>query len=143
MAAVACNGDDSSPASGSPSPEASPNANATVTVTPIVTPIVTPGSGIQPVQAIITYIEANGLDGHQLDLASAADCPIQEMLATPDVTSVLVLGQFCLTAKGVEPQRATTIVLELPDTGEMWEMKLEFDADVSLWKVKDVDKVSG
>ena len=145
LAAVACNGDDSrqpdaSPnasatPSGSPSPDASPGAT--------VAPVVTPGSGPTPVQAVATYIDDDGLDGHRLDLTKQAECPLEAVIETPTVTSRISLGQFCLTAMNVVPEKAMTIVLDLPETGDTWEMKLEFDADVSLWKVKDVDPVSG
>lgn len=135
LAAVACNGDDSSPASGSPSPDASPDATVISTVTP--------GSGPQPIEAITSHIEANGLDGQKLSSTTRTDCPVEEALGTPGVTSTLALGQFCIIVKDVEIQKAMTVILELPDTGETWEMKLEFEADVSLWKIKDIDKISG
>jgi hypothetical protein len=131
LAAAACSGNNSSPASGSPSPGASVVAS------------VTPGSGVQPITAITSYISANGLDGQQLSPTTRSDCPVQEELATPGVSSTLAVGQFCLIAKDVEPEKAMTIVLQLPDTGESWEMKLEYNADVSLWEIKDVNKVNG
>jgi hypothetical protein len=134
LAAVACNGDDSSPAGGSPSPDASPN--------PAFTPVITPGSGLTAAQAVGTYIDANGLDGHQLDWTRQEECPLEEVIGTPGVESRLYMAQFCLTPMNVVPEKTMTIVVDLPDTGETWEMKLEFDADISLWKVKEVDKVS-
>ena len=130
LAAVACNGngDDSSPADGSPSTT------------------VTPGSGDSPAVAVGTYIDANGLDGHKLDLSRQAECPlepVQTVIAgTPTILSRLFMGQFCLASKDWEPDKAITIIVDLPDTGERWEMKLEFDSEVSLWNLLDVKKVS-
>jgi hypothetical protein len=139
LAAVACNGDDSSPADGSPSPDGSP--------TSAFTPVVTPGTGEVPLQAVGNYIEIYGLDGHRLDTSRVADCPaeaIQTVVAgTPTIVSRLALNQFCLAAKDFEPDKAITVIVDLPDTGKSWEMKLEFDSEVSLWEIKDVKKVSG
>jgi hypothetical protein len=129
--AVACNGDDSS--GDPPSPAGSPGAT-TVTTTP------TPGTGVQPINAILSYLQANSLDGHELDLDTETDCS-RDTLATPGVTSTVNLGQFCLTSKDVVPQESLTTIIQLPDTGETWEVKLEFDADVSLWMIKDIDKI--
>lgn len=129
LAAVACNGDDSSPADGSPSAA------------------VTAGSGDSPILAVATYIDSGHLDGHQLDINRKAECslePVQTVTAgTPTTLSRLYLAQFCLTSEDWFPDKATTIIVDLPDTGESWEMKLELDSEVSLWKVKDVKKVSG
>ena len=138
MAAVACNGDDSSPVGGSPSPDASPNG--------AVTPGVTPGSGDTPIVALGTYIDAGSLDGHQMDLSKQTECPlepVQTVIAeTPTILSRLSMGQFCIASKDWEPDKAITLIVDLPDTGEAWEMKLEFDPEVSLWKIEDVKKVS-
>lgn len=141
LGAAACDGDDSSP-SGPPSPVGSPE----------ITPVVTPGSGLSPIQAVGTYISANGLDGHPLDLSpeARADCPLEEATAVPSpvpgtLTPVtrLFLGQFCISLRDYEAEKSTTVVVELPGTDEVWEMKLEFDSDLALWKVHDVDKTSG
>ncbi len=138
LAAVACNGDESSPVSGSPSPGASPVAD--------VTPVVTPGSGADPIQAVATYIDVIGLDGHRLDNSRQAECPLEPVqtvtAGTPITMSTLYLAQFCLTSQDWQPEEATTIIVDLPDTGEAWEMKLELDSEVSLWKVEDINKVS-
>ena len=123
LAAVACNGDDSSPADGSPS------------------------AGDTPIMAVANYIDSGHLDGYQLDINREADCtlePVQTVTAgTPTTASRLYLAQFCLTSEDWFPDKATTIIVDLPDTGESWEIKLELDSEVSLWKVKDVKKVSG
>jgi len=138
LAAVACNGDDSSPTDGSPSPDASPNA--------AFTPVITPGSGDSPVVAVASYIDANSLDGHELDLSRETECPLEPVqtvtAGTPTIVSRVGLGQFCLASKDWEPDKAITVIVDLPDTGESWEMKLEFEADVSMWKIKDIAKVS-
>lgn len=135
LAAVACNGDDSPPDSGSPSADTSPGV------------AVTPGSGATPAVAVGTYIDAGRLDGHQLDLSRQTECPlgpVQTVTAgTPTIISRIGLGQFCLATKDWEPDKAITIIVDLPDTGEAWEMKLEFDSNVSLWNVRDVEKISG
>jgi hypothetical protein len=142
LAAVACNGDDSSPADGSPSSNASPSPDGSPTAA--VTPIITPGTGEV---AVGSLIEVNGLDGHRLDTSRVADCPaeaIQTVVAgTPTIESRLALNQFCIAAKDFEFDKAITVIVDLPDTGEVWEMELEFDADLALWKVQDVKKVSG
>lgn len=154
LAAVACNGDGTSPAGGSPAPdaspspeaspsEASPSPDASPSADATATPSIPPGSGRQPIDAITSYIAANGLDGQELSVTTREDCDPQGPLATPGVTSTLALGQFCIIAKDLELEKAVTIVLDLPDTGETWEMKLEFDAETSLWEVKEVDKTSG
>ncbi len=139
LAAVACNGDDSSPADGSPSPDSSPTAS--------VTPVITPGTGESPLQAVGTLIEVNGLDGHRLDASRVAECPVEAIqtvvAGTPTIVSRLALNQFCLAAKDYEPDKAITVIADLPDTGEVWEMELEFDPDLALWKIQDVKKVSG
>ena len=138
LAAVACNGDDSSPVGGSPSPDASPNA--------AFTPVITPGSGDSPAVAVASYIDANSLDGHELDLSRETECPLEPVqtvtAGTPTIVSRIGLGQFCLASKDFVPDKAITIIVDLPDTGERWEMKLEFDSEVSLWKIEDVKKVS-
>lgn len=142
LAAVACNGDDSSPTGGSPSPHTSPEPSPGT-----VTPDVTADAGETPAQAVATYIDTVGLDGQQLDLSRMADCPkdaVQTVVAeTPTVVSRIALAQFCLALKNWEPDKAVTIIVDLPDSGESWEMRLEFDSDVSLWKIEDVKKVSG
>ncbi len=139
LATVACNGDESSPADGSPSDGASP--------TTTFTPIVTPGSGATPIQAVGTYIDANSLDGHPLDLSRNAECPLEPVqtvvAGTPTILSRLGLGQFCLAAKDYEPDKAITVIVDLPDTGESWEMKLEFQGDSSLWTIEDINKTRG
>jgi hypothetical protein len=135
--AAACDGDDSTV--DSPSPVGSPG----------ITPVVTPGSGVSPIQAVGTYVATNGLDGHALDLApeAQANCPIVEATptstdtpGTPTPVSRLFLGQFCITISDFEVEESATALVELPDTDEAWQMKLEFDNDDALWKVKDVDK---
>jgi hypothetical protein len=135
LAAIACNG---SPANGgSPSTEASPVAGQT----PLVKP--SPGSGYEPIQAILSYGETTGFDGLRLDANVQTDCPLTDLLGTPGVASTMALGQFCVVFKDVAYQKATTAVLQLPDTGESWEMKLELDSEDSLWKVTSVNKVGG
>lgn len=147
LAAVACDGSGSG---GSPSPDASPGG---------ATSVITPGSGTSPAQAVGTYIITNGLDGHKLDLNTLADCPLEDAPVTPELgetpsdeptpsgtvqqVSRASLSQFCLTLIDFLPEESVTIFVDLPETGEVWTMKLEFDSDDSLWKVKDVDKVSG
>lgn len=149
LAAVACDGGGDSPSSPTP-------AGAT--------PVITPGSGISPAQAVGTYISAKGLDGHELELNTLADCPLEETpdTATPEGTpsdepasptptstpqiqlvSRAALGQFCLTIEDLQLEDSVTVIVELPDTGETWDMKLEWDSDASVWQVKDVEKVSG
>ena len=134
LAVAACNGD-SSPDGGSPSPGASPTA------------AITPGSGTSPAQAVATYIDANTLDGYELDLSKQTECPLEPaqtvVAGTPTIVSRVGLGQFCLAAKDWEPDKAITVIVDLPDSGESWEMKLEFDSETSLWTLKDVKKVSG
>jgi hypothetical protein len=143
LAAVACNGDDSSPVDGSPSPGASPDG----AVTPVVTRAITPGSGNSPAEAVGTYIDANALDGHQLDLSRETECPLEPVqtivAGTPTIVSRIGLGQFCLASKDWEPDKAITVIVDLPDTAESWEMKLEFDADSALWTIQDVEKTRG
>ena len=118
LAAVACNGDDSSPADGSPS--------ATVT----------PGSGDTPGVAVGTYIDAGRLDGHQLDIDRKTKCPLESVQTVtagkPTIGSRVSLAQFCLASMDFVPDKSITILVDLPDTGESWEMKLEFDSEVSL-----------
>jgi hypothetical protein len=149
LAAAACNGDnspsgdDSTPAGGSPSPEASPDV--------AVTPIITPGLGHSPTQAVGTYVAINGIDGHQLDTSGVvADCPMVEPTVTtspiagpPEMVSSIFLGQFCISIREYEAETSATAIVELPTTDESWEMMLEFDREVNLWKVEDVEKVSG
>jgi hypothetical protein len=152
LAAIACNDDDSSPANGSPSPDASPDAspNASPDASPDASPsatttgAITPVSGPLPIHAIINYLQNNGLDEHKLDLdlTEQTVCPSSAQLETPEATSTLTLGQFCLIFIGADPEMVITIV-ELPDTDTAWEMNLEPDADASQWKVTDVDKIRG
>ncbi len=133
LAAVACNGngggdrDDSSPTDGSP------------------TTNVTPGTGDTPGMAAGTYIQDIGLDGHFLDLSRQVECPLEPVqtvvAGNPTIISRIALGQFCLSTKVPEADKALTFLAQLPDTGETWEMNLEFDDEVSLWKVKDVKKI--
>lgn len=143
LAAVACNGDDSSPLDGSPTPGASPDGG----VTPVVTRAITPGSGNSPAEAIGTYIDANRLEGHPLDLSRQTECPIEPVqtvvAGTPTIVSRIGLGQFCIASKDWEPDKAITAIIDLPDTAESWEIKLEFDADSALWTIQDVEKTRG
>ena len=137
--AVACNGDDSEPDGGSPSPVGSPR--------PSPNPSVTPGVGDSPAVAVGRYIDAYGLDGHQLDLSQEAQCPLEAVqtvtAGTATITSTIAMGQFCLASKDWVPDKAITVIIILPGTDEAWEMKLDFDNEISLWKVKDVEKTSG
>ena len=138
LAVAACNGD-SSPDGGSPSPGTTPNGG--------LTPVITPGSGASPAQAVGTYIDANTLDGYELDLSKQTECPLEPaqtvVAGTPTIVSRVGLGQFCLAAKDWEPDKAITVIVDLPDSGESWEMKLEFDSETSLWTLKHVKKISG
>ena len=138
LTAMACNGDDSEPVDGSPSPADSPR--------PSPNPSVTPGAGDTPVTAVGTYIDTIGLDGNHLDLSSETECPLSEVqtvvAGTPTLISRISLYQYCLASKDWEPDKAITVIVDLPGSGESWEMKLDFDAEVSLWTVKDVSKVN-
>ena len=143
VAAMACGGDDASPSDATPS-DGSPTSDATVTS------VITPGAGANPVLAVGTYVFEHGLDGHELsqDPEEHAECPpggavITTVPGTPTLVPRIFLGQFCLTPQDAAPESETTIILDLPDTGEAWEFKLEFDSEDSQWKVTDVDKISG
>lgn len=128
VAAVACDGGDSS----SPGDSASPQAS----------PIGTPGTGAVPIQAVLSYIEAEILDGQAIDTTRKADCPLEETAVAGEVNSRLSAGQFCLTTKDFVPDQSLTIIAELTDTGETWDMSLEFDSEAALWIVTDVEKIS-
>lgn len=126
-AAAACGGD-----SGPEAPEGTPGA--------AVTPTLTPGVGRSPIQALGGLINLRGLEGYRLNLDEMAECPIEDVIETPGVSARVSLGQFCLTVKNVNLETGGTIVIELPETGEVWEATLTVEDGI--WRVTDIEKVS-
>lgn len=141
LTAVACNGDNSSPANGSPSPASGSPSPAT---SPVATPPggFTPGTGYSPIQAVGTLLQLEGLEGHQIDASRLADCPVEEIIGTPDLVGRFAVAQFCMIVKDLVPDESVTIILDLPDTGDTWDVRLEYDADTLLWEIKTLEKIS-
>jgi hypothetical protein len=117
-------------------------------------PQTTPGVGLSPAQAIGTLLNAEGLDGHELDPSTVAECPVipatptptpapdetPEGEATPEVplASRAALNQFCLTVVDFQPEESAEVLIELPETGEAWTASLEYDSDSSMWSVHSI-----
>jgi hypothetical protein len=120
-----------------------------------VAPSTTPGVGLSPAQAIGTLLALEGLDGHELDPSTIAECPLipatptptpppdetpEADEATPEVplASRAALNQFCLTVVDFQAEESAEVLIELPETGEAWTASLEYDSGSSLWSVHSV-----
>lgn len=97
------------------------------------------GEGSSPLEAVGTVLTYDGLDGHLLDIAQSADCPLEEVQATPGVVARYSLGQFCLTFFDVTSTQGGVTEVENREDGGIW--KFELSVDDGAWKVESIKKV--
>lgn len=97
------------------------------------------GEGSSPLEAVGTVLSQDGLDGHLLDIAQSAPCPLEEVQATPGVVARYSLGQFCLTFFDITSTQGGVTEVENREDGGVWDFELSVDD--GHWKVESMKKV--
>ena len=133
---VACGDDDDGGATANPSD--TPSASETAQVT---APAPSPGTGPNPLQAMGTYLIANGVDGIALDTQILLTCTLDDIPGGVEaVSSIANIGQFCFTLRAFIFETSAIGFLFIPGEDQAWDVDLTFEEPT--WTVGDIRAVS-